>query len=533
MLLEALTLFLVLVGLALLHIKWRSETYWQSKGVKVPSHSFPLGNHAQLNGDLILRRKNANTFATEQYKEMADVPYYGVYLLGKPNLVIKDPKLMKEMLVKDFHLMPDRLATKARALFGGHEIDDLWTEQITMASAENWKDLRSTFTPIFTSGKMKAMVPFIDEIRNKLKTAIGHKIDNGEEIELREMLGKFSMDTIASCAFGVDAHSFEKQETNFVKNASSVFRRSASEGLKFFLALMPGGKLIMKYLNMSVFKIKETLYFYDVVKSTVTHRNKTGQRRNDLIDMMIEAMKNNLKNTEEQEVEDQYDKDAILNHHGKKEFNEKTLVATAMIMLIAGYDTTGQTMAYMSFELARNTKVQKRLQEEIDDVMEQNGGELPNYYSIQSMEYLDMVFQETLRKYPPLGFLQRVPLQDYKIPGTDLVIEADNDIFFNVVGMHQDPVHFPEPHVFNPERFSKEGRTKWDPYAFAPFGHGPRNCIARRFAMLEAKMGIVMILSNFNLVTSERTIKGQVEFDPKADLGAPKDGLWVRGVKRL
>ena len=92
------------------------------------------------------------------------------------------------------------------------------------------------------------------------------------------------------------------------------------------------------------------------------------------------------------------EKDAAFKHKGSKSehLDEITLIATPMIMLVAGYDTTAQTLSYCAFELVKNPDIQRRLQDEIDDVMEQNGGELPDYNQTQSMEYLDMVIHETL-----------------------------------------------------------------------------------------------------------------------------------------
>ena len=83
---------------------------------------------------------------------------------------------------------------------------------------------RSTFSPIFTSGKMKGMTPFIDTVADRLVAAFGEEAKSGEPIDLKEKFGKFSMDTIASCAFGVDAQSFTNTESQFVKNAKAVFR---------------------------------------------------------------------------------------------------------------------------------------------------------------------------------------------------------------------------------------------------------------------------------------------------------------------
>jgi cytochrome P450 len=75
-------------------------------------------------------------------------------------------------------------------------------------SGDEWKEVRSTFSPIFTSGKMKAMMVFIREMGQRLKEEVGRHAESDSEFELKDVFGKFSMDTIASCAFGVDAQSF-------------------------------------------------------------------------------------------------------------------------------------------------------------------------------------------------------------------------------------------------------------------------------------------------------------------------------------
>ena len=83
---------------------------------------------------------------------------------------------------------------------------------------------RSTVSPIFTSGKMKGMVNFIEEVSNRLVHSFQEVADNGKPIDMKEVFGKFSMDTIASCAFGMDAQSFSSTNSPFVQNARSVFR---------------------------------------------------------------------------------------------------------------------------------------------------------------------------------------------------------------------------------------------------------------------------------------------------------------------
>jgi cytochrome P450 len=93
-------------------------------------------------------------------------------------------------------------------------------------NGEEWKDVRTTFSPIFTSGKMKAMMVFIRETCKHLTDEIRNQSSSGNEFELKNVFGKFSMDTLASCAFGVDAQSFSSSGICLLLSADRFFEIS-------------------------------------------------------------------------------------------------------------------------------------------------------------------------------------------------------------------------------------------------------------------------------------------------------------------
>lgn len=88
-------------------------------------------------------------------------------------------------------------------------------------------------------------------------------------------------------------------------------------------------------------------------------------------------------------------------------------------------------------------------------------------------------FAESLRKYPPVPAFRRVCTKKYKVPGTEIVLEEDSTVLIPVYGIHHDPQYYPNPDKFDPERFSDENKKKRHPFAFLPFGEGPRMCIGK------------------------------------------------------
>jgi hypothetical protein len=140
----------------------------------------------------------------------------------------------------------------------------------------------------------------------------------------RETFGKFSLDALAACAFGVDAESFSNRNSLFVAYASRIFSNSVAEGLLGGLCLLPGISALIRLLKVNTFKPKETRFFRDVVLQSIRQRQESaGERKNDLIDLMIDSMKEEKEGSERE----------------KLKIDEELVVATAMVMLIAGYES--------------------------------------------------------------------------------------------------------------------------------------------------------------------------------------------------
>lgn len=87
------------------------------------------------------------------------------------------------------------------------------------------------------------------------------------------------------------------------------------------------------------------------------------------------------------------------------------------------------------------------------------------------------IFSESLRKYPPAPIYLRKCTDNYKIPGTNVIIEKGLSVLIPAVALHRDPEYFPDPLTFDPERFNEKNKHKIKDFTYIPFGDGPRICI--------------------------------------------------------
>ncbi|KAI1288438.1 Cytochrome P450 3A16 [Halotydeus destructor] len=137
---------------------------------------------------------------------------------------------------------------------------------------------------------------------------------------------------------------------------------------------------------------------------------------------------------------------------------------------------------------------------------------------------MDCVINETMRVYPPVSsFITRRALEDYKY--NDITIPKGAGIVVPVYQIHHDARYWPEPETFDPDRFA---HGKVNPITWQPFGAGPRNCIGMRFAILEVKLALAVLLSSFKIVPGPRTEIGNIAVDYKVLTMCPKNGVYVK-----
>ena len=165
-----------------------------------------------------------------------------------------------------------------------------------------------------------------------------------------------------------------------------------------------------------------------------------------------------------------------------------------LTFLAAGHETTANALGWIFMLLAQHPDVHDRLVAEIADVL---GGRAPTAADVGRMTYLDCVIKESMRLYPPAWAGTRIAMEDVELRGYRL--PAGTIVGFSQYFTHRMPEHYAEPTRFNPERFDPDHGEYHRPYAYIPFGAGPRSCIGSGFALIELKTIVPIILQRFRL----------------------------------
>ncbi|XP_036145805.1 cytochrome P450 4C1 [Monomorium pharaonis] len=161
---------------------------------------------------------------------------------------------------------------------------------------------------------------------------------------------------------------------------------------------------------------------------------------------------------------------------------------------LEGHDTTSMAICFTLCLLAEHKDIQNCVREEVDTIMKENKGNL-TMKSLQDLQYLERCIKEALRIYPSVFFISRVNSEEVQLKS--YIIPARTIIHLNIVGVHRDPNFWPNPEIFDPDRFLPDNIKNRHPYSYIPFSAGPRNCIGQRFALLEMKAMIAPLIHNF------------------------------------
>ncbi|MBD2778392.1 cytochrome P450 [Iningainema tapete] len=163
-------------------------------------------------------------------------------------------------------------------------------------------------------------------------------------------------------------------------------------------------------------------------------------------------------------------------------------------MILAGHETTANTLSWTWMLLAQHPEVQAKLVEELQAVL---GGRSPTIADLPRLRYTSMIIKESMRLYPPITDVTREAIRDCEIGG--YFVPAGCTIIMSQWVMHRNSRYFPNPEVFNPERWANDLEKQLPRGVYFPFGDGLRICIGKSFALMEATLLLATIAQKFQL----------------------------------
>nr|AGO62008.1 cytochrome P450 CYP321A10 [Spodoptera frugiperda] len=478
MVLLPITLALITLVLVWYFIGIYNENYWRKRGVVFYSKNKVLG---PLWDFLVSPRPLFQVFG-DLYQQYRHEPVIGLGHLLTPAMFVINQKNVQQVLSGDFQSFNHR---------GMESIEgDQLSDNITFMTGPRWKLMRSNMTPLFTANKLKNMYyimdksaqDFVQYLKNNPKTRDGN---------LFETFMMFCNAAVCGAIFGIGSESIF--DSPFLKVARGISQSNLSMKLKF-VSFIVSPKL-SSLLGLKFFKDYEE-FFVKSIGEVLKRRDQENVKRHDFADIALAIQKNGTMRdrTTGYEIEP----------------TTGILSAQALFFFAAGVEPCANAIYATLYLLSVHPEILEDVHQEIDKHFEKYNNNI-TYDVICEMEYTEKVLSEAMRMFPPIGFLTRQCVQDTVLPVGNIPVQKGTKIFTPIYDIHHDPELYPDPEVFDPERFSKDRRPNDDIYM--PFGMGNRTCIGARYAKLQVQAGLVHVLRNFTVASKQTDEKVTFKHD--------------------
>uniref|UniRef100_F1L055 Cytochrome P450 3A24 n=1 Tax=Ascaris suum TaxID=6253 RepID=F1L055_ASCSU len=446
--------------------------------------------------------------------------FYGASFMGFPELNVCDMDMLRQIFIEDFAAFPNRVISD---FFIGNQT--IRKNMVNVMTDQHWKDLRRTITPAFTPRRLEKMLPIMERCIRTAERIIDDCISRSNGLlDTKKFFSNLTMDIIAQCAFGVELSIQEHQDSLIPYHANKIFNLSFVGFRIMFLVLFPNiARLAEKIFKFQLIGNSCDAFFEDILRKIVEERRKCPREKDpDFLQLLMDSK----EDTEVIDRDEELMHDALAS--GKKiALTDMELIAQGYLFLVTGYETTANTLQFISYCLASNPQVQEIAHAQVMDTVGHKKS--IGYADLMKMPYLEQVMNETLRMYPPVPRNDRKCESDITVGGVK--IEKGTFVYLPTYAIHYNEHFYPNPEKFDPERFSRSEKANRDPVAFAPFGIGPRNCIGLRLAQMEIRLILAHLLRSFKFSVPEEFQGKLLELDTRG-MTRPKTPVFVTVSRR-
>jgi cytochrome P450 len=415
---------------------------------------------------------------------------YGDYFrfrLGRRQLlVIKNPEAIASVL-RD---RPDGFSRTTRLSAIAKEMG---FEGLFSAGGEQWRRQRPMVMAGFDPAHIRSYFPALVRVTRRFAGRWQRAAAAGESIDLQADLMRYTVDVTAGLAFGVDINTLESDDEVIQSHLDKVFpalhRRLLSPFPDWRWFKRPAHRELAWHLRELH---RAVANFIALARGRMEADPSLRARPANLIEAMLAA-----RDTEGSEL------------------NDADVAGNVLTMLLAGEDTTANTLAWMIYLLSHHPEAMRRARDEVHSVI--YGQELPmQYEQLSALPYVEACAHETMRLKPVAPILMTEAIRGSVV--ADIEIPAGQLVMLLMRPAATDERHFQNAQAFDPARWLADaapGRVASSAKRVAmPFGAGPRLCPGRYLAMHEMKMAIAMLLGGF-----------EIESVGTADGGEPREHL--------
>ena len=252
-------------------------SYWAKRNVPQLDPTFLVGNIGKL---FTFKETMADVFSNI-YEKNKHHRFIGGYLSYIPMLIINDPQLVQDVMIRDFKTFHDRPTPGDAA-----EIFPLVGNLFNLRG-QKWKNLRVKLSPAFSSGRLKVMFPFLKDCSQVLVDYVEKNIKSGITVfDFKDLLARLTIDNISSVALGVENDCINDDNNMLYKIGLKIFEPSVRNALVLTMAFFTPDLITRFKINPILPEIGD--FIYSLVNQTVEHREKNNIHRNDFMQLLIE-----------------------------------------------------------------------------------------------------------------------------------------------------------------------------------------------------------------------------------------------------
>lgn len=406
-----------------------------------------------LIGHLRQARRDPLRFFVATARDYGDIAR--IKFFSKEGFLVSHPEYVKQVL-QDNHTNY------------GKDTDDydvlrwLLGQGLLTSQGDFWLRQRRLIQPAFHRKRIAALGTGMVEATEAMLQRWRPSVGSGRPLEIGAEMMRLTLHIVGRALFGLDMGG----DASGFGRAMTVANNYLSD--RFYVPFPPPG--VPTPYNLRYRAAKRVL---DGTVDRIIRQRRAGVGdRGDLLSMLLEARDEETG----QGMDDRQMRDEVLT------------------LLLAGHETTANTLAWTWYLLSMHPAVARELRRELQKVL---GGRAPTVDDLPNLPYTRMVIEESMRLYPPAWVLSRNAIHADRIGGYD--IPAGAAVILSPYVTHRRAAFWDNPEGFDPERFDPERSAGRPRFAYFPFGGGPRLCIGAAFAMTEAQLVLATVAQRVEL----------------------------------